>query len=311
MAPAALERPIVSSDQQDRAGTGAVIVAFHPDPDQLNTLLKSLVDQVDSIVVIDNSQPAATIDKPTHGPELFEIIRPGSNIGVAAAINRGIARLVETGHHHALLLDQDSELAENMVATLSRTLHDEERNGQSVAAIGPAIRDRCNGKTAPFIRFRLPFNQRIRQVSGSANCDFLITSGTLVNLAHWQAIGSMREPWFIDSIDLEWCFRARRMGFAIIGCFDTELQHSIGESRLLWTGTHAPRYRHHRPERLYTMMRNRVFLYRSRAPLAWVIQDLLRTTGKLLLFALIPPRRTHLAKMLKGLRDGIFTRPVP
>ena len=288
-----------------------MVVAFHPDTDQLKTLLTSLASQVDSIVVIDNSQPAARIDMPPHGPESFEIIRPGSNIGVAAAINRGIARLVEAGHHRALLLDQDSEPAENMVATLSCTLQDEERNGQSVAAIGPAIRDRCSGKTAPFIQFRLPFNHRIRQASGSATCDFLITSGTLINLAHWQAIGSMREPWFIDSIDMEWCFRARRKGFAIIGCFDTELLHSIGESRNLWSGKHAPRYRHHRPERLYTMMRNRVFLYRSRAPLAWVIQDLLRTTGKLALFALIPPRRTHLAQMLKGLRDGIFTRPVP
>jgi rhamnosyltransferase len=299
------------SDNQSSTVTGAVVVAFHPDPDQLDTLLRSLVGQVDSIVVIDNSQPAVTIEKPAHGPELFEIIRPGSNIGVAAAINRGIARLMETGHHHALLLDQDSELAENMVVTLSRTLHDEERNGQPVAATGPTIRDRCSGKIVPFVRFRLPFNQRIRQESGSAACDFLITSGSLVNLAHWQAIGSMREPWFIDSIDMEWCFRARHKGFAIIGCFDTELLHSIGESRPLWSGKHAPGYRHHRPERLYTMMRNRVFLYRSRAPLAWVIQDLLRTTGKLLLFALIPPRRTHLTQMLKGLRDGILTRPVP
>jgi hypothetical protein len=59
------------------------------------------------------------------------------------------------------------------------------------------------------------------------------------------------------------------------------------------------------------MMRNRVFLYRSQAPMAWIIQDLLRTAGKLMLFSLIRPRRANLAAMLRGLRDGWKTRPVP
>ena len=199
-----------------------------------------------------------------------------------------------------------------MTARLLDELERREGEGEEVAAIGAQIRDRDSRRLAPFVRFRLPFNRRLSASSGSARCDLLITSGTLLNLRHWERVGPMRAAWFIDSIDMEWSFRARRLGLAIVGCFDARLDHSIGQARPLLPGRRSPRYRHHDPRRLYTMMRNRVFLYRCGAPRAWVVQDLARATGKLLLFGvLVGPRRSNLSAMLRGLRDGWTTRPVP
>ncbi|MEE4331314.1 MAG: glycosyltransferase family 2 protein [Wenzhouxiangella sp.] len=291
---------------------GAVIVAFHPDPGQIEGLLETLASQVDIVVVVDNSDPKLDLVPGQADGRQPILIHPHGNIGVAAAINQGVDRLLQLGASHALLLDQDSVPDAGMTARLVAELARCEQQGEAVAAIGARIRDRDSGRLAPFVHFRLPFNRHLAGDSGSARCDFLITSGTLLNLQHWERIGPMRESWFIDSVDMEWCFRARRQGWAILGCFDAELEHSIGQTRRVLPLSGSPRYRHHGPERLYTMMRNRVFLYRSGAPVAWIAHDLLRATGKLLLFGLmVGPRRANLAAMLRGLRDGVKIRPVP
>jgi rhamnosyltransferase len=289
---------------------GAVIVAFHPEPGQIEGLLAALGDEVDTVVVVDNSTPKLELD--ASGAPEPERIRPEGNIGVAEGINRGVAHLRALGARYALLLDQDSIPGAGMTARLRAELERRESQGQALAAIGARIRDRDRGRLAPFVRFRLPFNRHLADSAGSADCDFLITSGTLVNLRHWERVGPMRSSWFIDSVDMEWCFRARRLGLGIVGCFDARLEHSIGQGRRLLPVRWSPRYRHHDPGRLYTMMRNRVFLYRSGAPAAWIVHDLLRIPGKLMLFgAVVGPRRANLGAMLRGLRDGWTTRPSP
>lgn len=298
--------------REPKPTVGAVIVAFHPEPGQIESLLKALAGEVDAIVIVDNSEPKLELGPDDEGAPDPTVLRPKGNIGVAAGVNRGVEHLLGLGLRYALLLDQDSVPDAGMTARLRKELERREREGQAVAAAGARIRDRDRGRLAPFVRFRLPFNQHLADASGSALCDFLITSGTLLNLRHWERVGPMRSSWFIDSIDMEWCFRARSLGLAIIGCFDARLEHSIGQARRLLPVRWSPRYRHHGPERLYTMMRNRVFLYRSGAPAAWIVHDLLRTAGKLLLFGImIGPRRNNLGAMLRGLRDGWTTQPIP
>jgi len=284
---------------------GAVIVAYHPHADRLGRLISELDKQVARMVVINNG-PASSLTLQAR-PRL-EVIQTDGNLGVAAAINLGVDRLRSAALEDALLLDQDSAINDDLATTLLEHLERERRDGRQVAAIGPSIHDHDDRQPAPFIRFRLPLNQRLRQEEGCVACDYLITSGCLIDLAHWQDIGPMREAWFIDNIDLEWCFRARRKGYEILGCFDAHLDHRIGERHRLFG---LIPYRRHDPERLYTMMRNRIFLYRSGAPFAFIVQDALRAIGKLGLFSLIPPRRRHLQKMLAGLRDGFRTRPLP
>ena len=43
------------------------------------------------------------------------------------------------------------------------------------------------------------------------------------------SIGAMKESYFIDNIDLEWCFRAKSKGYELIGTDQAVLYHAIGE----------------------------------------------------------------------------------
>lgn len=298
-----------SPASQARQGRcGAVIIAYHPEPGALEGLIDLVLPQVDQLIVIDNggaerASPICLDERPG-----LVVEQADSNLGVAGGFNRGVERLIAERCNSALLLDQDSRPPPDLVSTLQRERQRLQLDGLSVAAIGPRIRDHEDHRAAPFIRFALPFNRRLDRCQGSEPCDFLISSGSLLDLSLWPEIGPMRTAWFIDNIDLEWCFRARRCGHAIVGCHEVVLDHRIGQrERLLgWLP-----YRRHSPERLYTMMRNRIFLYRSQASMAFVVHDALRALGKLVLFSLIRPRRAHLAQMLSGLRDGWRTRPIP
>ncbi len=288
------------------ARTGALIIAYHPDQGQIEALCERIAPQVDRVLIIDNSEPPAGLE-----PADARVIEPGTNLGVGEAINLGVSQLIADDCGQVLLLDQDSRPASDMVARLLHCLQQSKARGERVAAVGPVIRDQASGEDAPFVRFALPFNRHLRQRQGAVACDFLITSGTLIDLECWPSVGPMRGAWFIDSIDMEWCFRARRAGFTVLGCFDTWLEHAIGQRQYALPGQRLA-FRHHGPERLYTMMRNRVFLYRSQAPVAWVIQDLLRAAAKLAWFSLlVPPRWRNTRAMLRGLREGLLTRPVP
>ncbi|MGY6630160.1 MAG: glycosyltransferase family 2 protein [Wenzhouxiangella sp.] len=286
--------------------TGAVIVTWHPEPGAIDTLLQALTGQLEKVVIVDNSEPACP--PPQDHPGLNLVVdTEGQNHGVAAALNRGLDRLRASGCQRALLLDQDSLPPPDMVAVLNQALSEAQARQPATLAVGPAIRERGATRAAPFVRFRLPLNQRLRPRSGTVACDFLITSGCLVDLSQAEQIGPMRDHWFIDNIDLEWSFRARRLGYRLLGCADVELAHSIGQRRSLPLG--LGHFRYHPPARLYTMMRNRIWLYRSQAPFAWVIQDLLRLVGKFALFSLVRPRRAHVGAMLRGIRDGVLGKP--
>ena len=39
----------------------------------------------------------------------------------------------------------------------------------------------------------------------------------------------MKESYFIDNVDLEWCFRAKSLGFDLVGTDAAVLYHAIGE----------------------------------------------------------------------------------
>ena len=58
--------------------------------------------------------------------------------------------------------------------------------------------------------------------------DFLITSGCLVPLAAYEAVGAFDENLFVDFIDMEWCFRAQALGYKSYGICSAVMPHELG-----------------------------------------------------------------------------------
>ena len=290
------------------ASVCAVVVTWHPDTAALEAMLQRVQPQVGALVLVDNASNDPAIAELCARDPRINFLPQNTNLGLAAAFNRGIERARAHHFKHVLLLDQDSLPAESMVAELLRALTELAPSGR-IAAVGPRFHDEHDRRDAPFVRIRFPFNRKFHcgaNCPERVRCDFLISSGTLISLEALATIGGMDESLFIDNVDMEWCFRARAAGFALYGVCAARMEHRLGDARRRLPG--APRgVIVHSPQRLFFIMRNRLLLYRrASTPAVWVAQDVPRVLVKLLLFSvLIGPRWRNLCAMLAGLRAGL------
>lgn len=291
-------------------GPCAVVVTFNPQLEVLTPLLAQLNAQCDFVVIDNGSVACDGIAAVTDGlKRCGELILLGGNEGLARALNIGIEWARQRSHDPIFLFDQDSQPGAYFIAHML-TARDEIEAccARPVAAIGPRLVDPRNGRRTPFKVFNRLWRRSDRPLATAGRhyqADFLITSGCLLIGAHLDAIGPMKEDYFIDNVDLEWCFRARARGFELAGTDAAELLHVIGEhsdNPLVSAGLMAQ----HSPERSYYSSRNRRHLWHcDYAPRGWKLRDRVRFTlkaGWLLLTS--PRRRQYWHNLRNGLRDA-------
>jgi rhamnosyltransferase len=295
----------------------AVVVAYQPEVAELRELLVSLSRQVDHIHLVDNT---AAIDNRvvTLLNELrcsnITLLRLGDNLGMAKALNVGIASGRAAGATHMLLSDQDSLPAPDMVARLLQA-HDQLLScGAVIGAIGPTFTDIHTNTTLPFqtqIKGRR-FYVQAQADAGSVGIEVLtlITSGCLIPIEVFDRVGGMCEDYFIDFVDTEWCHRARNHGYALYGTALARMEHRVGEGIFqVWFGRWK-NYTRYSPLRLRYRFRNAVFLLGSEmVTWRWKLRSTWTWLGDAyanVLFA--PGRMRNLIAILQGIRDGLFGR---
>ncbi|MGB4248360.1 MAG: glycosyltransferase family 2 protein [Pseudohongiellaceae bacterium] len=293
--------------QNNRISACAIIVTYNPAPEGLLALVQQISRQCDFLVIDNASANSATfIAQVRASARCVGVQQLDSNIGLASALNAGLQQVRQAGYGFAVLFDQDSQVPVSFFANL-QTAYVEAVGlcGQRIAAIGPRIRHPANGREMPFKLFTRLFRRTDIKLPGSDRlyrADFLISSGCLLALEHFDEIGPMKDSYFIDNVDLEWCFRARDKGFLVLGTDHTHLLHSIGEdtdNALVRAGVMIS----HSPLRSYYSTRNRVHLWRqSYAPLGWKLRDIPRFALKALWLLLFSPQR---AQYWENIRDGI------
>jgi len=297
----------------------AVIVTYQPEIRATRALLRALTPQVDDVVVVDNGSPLASVAELREATEELgmTLLELGSNRGIAAAQNVGIAWARERDAAFVLLSDQDSIPANDMVARLLAGFARAVSTGAPVAAVGPVTMDDRNvGAALLFSEQRWgPRRARVPQEEGAlVPAAFLIASGCLISAEALDAVGVMNEPWFIDHIDLEWGLRARRGGYALYGVAGARLKHELGDRTQRIPG--RSRGVHiHSPVRNYYMARNTVLLIRSGLMVtrwrwgyaAWI------TKYTVFYVLSVSPRAARARLLAWGLIDGVRGRtgPVP
>ncbi|MDG2422006.1 MAG: rhamnosyltransferase [Gammaproteobacteria bacterium] len=288
----------------------AIVVTYKPDVTALLKLLGQLNKEIEFIIV-DNGSPDITrlIESIKVYERCRDIICLNQNEGLARALNIGIDWALKHQCKFFFLFDQDSSLCDLFVNRMIGTYYDAYQNSKKgLAAIGPRI---INPQTMRQTRFKL-FNRMIlrsdRAFYGSSShyiADFLITSGTLLVLEHIDDIGDMKENYFIDNVDLEWCFRAKSKGYDLIGTDAAVLYHAIGErssNPLVRSGVMAQ----HNPARSYYTSRNRVHLYGADySPVGWKIRDIIRFVIKTLWLLFTSKEREQYWRYISsGIKDA-------
>jgi len=273
-------------------------------------VLDAVTPQVGAVVVVDNASDGTWQQAIEQARPGVALLRQPCNVGLAAAQNAGISWARTHAHSHVLLLDQDSEPGDGMVAALLAAWQTLSKD-HLVGAVGPRFHDAREDRDAPFVRIGFPRSQKLwcETVTQTIASDFLISSGALISLEALDSVGEMDAGLFIDNVDMEWSFRARAKGYALYGICGATMHHHLGDDRrVLPFG--VGKIVVHGPPRLYYMMRNRLRLYGMRhTPFVWIAQDVPRVLVKLFLFGvLIGPRWRNLRFMLRGLWDGLMGR---
>jgi len=289
----------------DETRAGIVIVFYRPNQEcvaRANRLARMW-----PCVVVDNSEERVTASERGLNCNV-EYLANGANLGIATALNQGVDRLIAKGLTCALLFDQDSEPSATLLAELPRTLATERARDARVAIVGPAYEDARLGGVAPFVRFGFLKLQRIVPAGRQpVEVDFLITSGSCVNLMVWHSVGPMEDALFIDFVDLEWCIRAKSKGFLLLGAPALHLAHELGGEPVRVFGRTYPG---HGPVRHYYLFRNAVALIlRSYVPWSWKSTELIKMPFRLVIYGLfMRPRLAHLRLSLLGICHGLMGR---
>ncbi len=284
-------------------GVHAVVVSFQPDWQRLAAQFERLRQQVEHIVWIDNgSDDRAQASRQPWTRERVHPIWLDANRGLGHAQNLGIEWARGQGASHVLLMDDDSLPQPGMVAALLDALARDEH----AAAAGPFYWDPRRAARDVFFRTR---NGRVRRHAcedGAAivDVDYTIASGCLIPSAFFDRVGLMREDFFIEWIDVEWCLRAHARGHRVLGVCAARLEHRLGDRMIRVGGRELPL---HPPWRHYYQARNFVLMLRGvelDALTRW--RYTLRQLARLLFFSTWPARRASYLRMwLLGLAHGL------
>lgn len=287
----------------------AVVVTWQPDLDVLQSLLVQLTAQSCDVFVVDNgSANAGQLESRVSLLPAVTLLRWPDNKGLATAMNAGLQQALNSHYERVFLFDQDSALTDGFCAGMLAAWRQAQAvSALPVAAVGPRLQDPLSQRRTPFRLFRWwrRTDQPVANTADLFQADFLISSGCLFSQAALRHIGQMKDSYFIDNIDLEWCFRARSEGYALFGTDAATLLHAIGEpssNPLVQAGWIVQ----HSPLRSYYSTRNRLHLYRQAyAPLNWKLRDSVRFMLKSLWLLLSSPqRREYWRQIRRGMHDA-------
>jgi rhamnosyltransferase len=181
--------------------------------------------------------------------------------------------------------------------------------GVHVGAIGPSFRDPRSGSYYPMIKIVGPMLMKIKH-----KCDFepvevsfTIASGSLIRIDAFNRVGAMNEEFFIDCVDIEWCFRAYAKGFRIFVSTKAVMSHMIGDNRERSLGREISI---HSPLRRYYMARNWILLARLRwVPVGFKIREAFCVFTRVPVFLYsVNFNWTYVKYISKGIIHGLMGR---
>jgi rhamnosyltransferase len=288
------------------------IVAYHPDLNILTSLLVALSQEQTQIWLFLNSPltPGQKDQLDAVVPNNLRFLNDGSNAGLGVAYNQLAEAARLAGARALLLFDQDSSPQLGIAGQLSTTFELLRSNGERPALVGPLAVSAGREDFKPPRRFRY---RAARQYGSAWQAEFVLSSGSLLDLDAFVEIGPFREDFFIDAIDIEWCFRSRARGYSCWIDSAVRMPHrlGLGTLRLPFVNMYLARQP---PLRLYTYVRNQVAMLRlAHVPLKWKLRIVpyMIFQGTTYFIACAGARRRILYAFGCGFVDGLRLRLGP
>lgn len=217
----------------------AIIVTYHPDA-LFHERVLAISSQVGNVIIVDNgsNRDVEKMLGEINQSQTINIIFNNENLGIAKALNIGISLAVKNGYQFAILFDQDSKPNNDLAINLCN-IYSSHPDAEKIALIG-ANYNNVLKNTGKKPSHRPNANNEWQEVKR------VITSGSLLSLTAYEQIGPFREDFFIDLVDIEYCMRARKLGYIILRSTMVLMSHAIGYpskhrlfGKTIWATNHA------------------------------------------------------------------------
>ncbi len=231
----------------DSLKIAGVVILYHPSEDVVSNI-KTYYDWLDKIYVFDNTKGDSYVKGTLEGLSKIEFFQNGDNYGIAKNLNRAVRFAIKENFDWMLTMDQDTSFPEDAIQNYIRCFHDY-ANKEMVALFGTS--------------YAHTKKNVIKECTG-LEVNNLITSGALLNLSLFEKIGEFDEQLFIDSVDHDYCIRAKLGGYFIIKFSAIFVEHTLG--RIVYRASIKTFFfikkkkNIHSPLRCYYMYRNMLYL---------------------------------------------------
>lgn len=197
----------------DRIAAG--IVLYNPDMNRLDKCIKSILAQVDFLIMFDNSTEdldSSFLER--FDKEKFVYITKHKNKGIAYALNQIMSKAKNQGYDWVITLDQDSIMQPQIVKDYRKCIESRETE---LGIVCPQVIDK---------------RRKYMEIKKEPAYEFIedtITSASCTNIRAWENIGGFDEWLFIDLVDNEFCKRLVVSGYKIMRINKCILDQEFGK----------------------------------------------------------------------------------
>jgi len=251
----------------------AVIVFYQPDKKAVDNLI-TIAGQMDFVVVVCNS-PFDSDQFDLGDNANITFVQNSTNKGLGQALNFGVTRAFSEGYFLCCTFDQDTVIFSNFRKHLvgSYLLL---RSKCRVGIVAPGYQN-DGSSVDPYCN-----EQPITLVHAA------VQSGCLFTKECIEHCGEFREDFFIESIDTEYCLRARKFGFKVAQISVPLMEHGAGEKLIRNLFGREVVVTSHSVGRIFLQYRNYAFVFRKYwlTDPRWAVTSLLSMIKKYILICI-------------------------
>lgn len=266
-----------------------VVVIYNPDDTVLENI-KTYIDIVEKLYVVDNSIEKINIVNEIKKILKVEYISLNGNKGIAKALKVATEKAIGDGYDFLLSMDQDSQFPTEHGETIKNCL-----KSQDTARVG-------------MLGINYKNNSSADKLDTVINVNCIITSGAFLNLHNYKQINGYNEDLFIDLVDNDICFQFILAGYDVLLMPHVHIKHKLGKTKNVNCLWYKREIITHSPIRYYYMYRNYNYLLKHRSKKYRRLLKQYKYGYGFKLFVrrvLFEKPRWKIFKMIcKGIRDG-------
>ncbi len=199
------------------------------------------------IYLVDNSDEPSKLPQDFLADPRFVHLPERCNKGQAFALNAAARAALKDGFAWLMTLDQDSSFEAGMLEAFLKAF--QKLPGLETCAVAAPShwKEKKQGDSPQ---------------DAVSEPETVITSGSLLNLQIFQKLGGFDESLFIDTVDHDYCLRAKLAGWRVVQFDFLYINHEIGRAIYPVVKGRKIHVTVHAPLRVYTITRNNFRIWR-------------------------------------------------